>query len=296
MILKPTPPHSEWGFLLTNFSVAGYNRYKQQTLPLNDFAFLGHFQSKLDLLKNKIIKENWDYPNFGIIEEAGNGSDMENPILYNYIHHTFIRILQERKIYFRHGEFACFNTGLFTKSLQDIYMYFAPNYVEKRNKEWYLVGFFTGVALFKKTGHSNWPPRANYFKTPTKLTYDVRLPLEVLRKSMGHIIEENFDRLPKEIQQLNKVGIKSKFEQAIKNAEILVKRDYRIALPQFYRMQFQLLLPICLRNPTKADLALSVFKHINVYEGTTCLPLDWAAQNTRLIAPIDGTWLNRSIY
>jgi hypothetical protein len=55
----------------------------------------------------------------------------------------------------------------------------------------------------------------------------------------------------------------------------------------------QLLLPICLENPARADLALVVAKNEagNAYRGSTVLTLDMAYNNARLLARPDTEWL-----
>lgn len=55
--------------------------------------------------------------------------------------------------------------------------------------------------------------------------------------------------------------------------------------------QIQLLLPLCLTSKTDADLALVVERGNNVYRASTCLTLDMAINNARLIAKPDDEWL-----
>jgi hypothetical protein len=68
--------------------------------------------------------------------------------------------------------------------------------------------------------------------------------------------------------------------------------NYKIAVPQYYNGKIQLLLPLCLENPDVPDLALVVSKQgENVYQGHTCLTLEMAYNNARLIAKPDSNWL-----
>ena len=53
----------------------------------------------------------------------------------------------------------------------------------------------------------------------------------------------------------------------------------------------QLLLPLCLNQPDRADLALVVDKVGNSYRGNTVLTLDMAYRNARLITRPDSDWL-----
>lgn len=78
---------------------------------------------------------------------------------------------------------------------------------------------------------------------------------------------------------------------AIDNAKERVRRSYKTAIPHFYIEQVQLLFPLCLSNPQRADLALVVEKHSTFYRATTCLTLDMAYNDARLIATPDRDWL-----
>ncbi|QDP95392.1 DUF3825 domain-containing protein [Microlunatus elymi] len=89
--------------------------------------------------------------------------------------------------------------------------------------------------------------------------------------------------------------------QAIQAAEVntrsRVYRNYKAAIPQWYRdshsdhASVQLLLPLCLRQPDKADLALVVDRVGDSYRGNTVLTLDMAYRNARLLARPDSDWL-----
>jgi hypothetical protein len=70
-----------------------------------------------------------------------------------------------------------------------------------------------------------------------------------------------------------------------------VRRNYKTAVPQHYDGTIQLLLPLCLTNPSKADLALVVERFPEFYRAATCLPLDWAYNNARQLARPDRDWL-----
>jgi hypothetical protein len=78
---------------------------------------------------------------------------------------------------------------------------------------------------------------------------------------------------------------------AIDNAKERVRRSYKAAIPQYYKSQVQLLLPLCLSNAQVADLALVVERHSTFYRASTCLSLDMAYNNARQIARPDRDWL-----
>ena len=68
--------------------------------------------------------------------------------------------------------------------------------------------------------------------------------------------------------------------------------NYKLAVPQNYDGKIQLLLPLFFENDDKPDLALAVTKKNGYYQGHTCLTLDMAYNNARLIAKPESTWLN----
>ncbi len=78
---------------------------------------------------------------------------------------------------------------------------------------------------------------------------------------------------------------------AIDNARDRVRRSYKTAIPQYYKGQVQLLLPLCFKDPQKADLALVVERHQTFYRAATCLTLDMAYNNARQLARPDRDWL-----
>ena len=91
---------------------------------------------------------------------------------------------------------------------------------------------------------------------------------------------------------MGKYQLRIFLDGAIRSAQERVRRNYKAAIPQYYRGRLQLLLPICLSNPRQADLALVVERHgSSFYRSATCLTLDQAFNNARLIAKPDQDWL-----
>lgn len=262
----------------------------RQKPPLMDFAYLGNIKDTLTTLKEMAVHESWDY---SVVDER-----KPLPILNNYLNHTFSRIKEEGKLA-TSGDFKCFNTGLVTENQQEIFMSFKSK--EDRTS---FEGFYTesDSKLFK---FSPLPDRASYFDDPAELIFDLRLDLRI---NINHIIDDpnNFKRFPDDIRRLPKHQLLNTFSGAIEHAKKRVKRNYKTAIPQYYRNtyipdapQLQLLLPLCLSEPSKADLALAVYRVKNIeggvlsefYSGKTCLTLDWAVNNARLIAKPDEEWL-----
>ena len=218
-------------------------------------------------LSKKATQEKWSnetYPN--------------NGILTNYLTHTYKRLRTEKHI-FRNNEYALFNTGLSTKFYEPIFAYSDTEYN---------VSFLTGHELNQR-GISERPPKANYFEDPSLLLFDWHYPIDI---NFKHILEDenNQKRLPKGfLEKENKICI---LTGAIELMKRRVSANYKLAIPQYYEDKIQLLLPLCLDTDNGIpDLALAVTKFNNCYQGFTCLTLDMAYNNARLIAKPESAWL-----
>ena len=104
-------------------------------------------------------------------------------------------------------------------------------------------------------------------------------------------IEDNIDRFPFAFQKMDRYQLSVLLEGTINDAKRRIRRNYKTAVPQYYKGKLQLLLPLCLTSKASADLALVVEKENNIYRASTCLTLDMAINNARLIAKPDDEWL-----
>lgn len=132
------------------------------------------------------------------------------------------------------------------------------------------------------------PENANYFNNSSDLIYDTNLEL---RLNINHIIDDNLPRFPMSLQQMDKYQLGVLLQGTIDDAKKRIKRNYKTAVPQYYGGRLQLLLPLCLTSKANADLALVIEKENGVYRASTCLTLDMAINNARLIAKPDDEWL-----
>jgi uncharacterized protein YlzI (FlbEa/FlbD family) len=135
---------------------------------------------------------------------------------------------------------------------------------------------------------SSIPEMAQYFDDPSVLVFDAR---KELRVNDEHIIADNISRFPDSIKTMNSFGLHNLVKDSVDSAIERAKRNYKIANPQYYQGSIQLLLPISLLDPKKADLALVVEKFTDFYRGSTCLTLDMAYNNARQLARPDRDWL-----
>ncbi|MBQ9594568.1 MAG: DUF3825 domain-containing protein [Synergistaceae bacterium] len=244
-------------------------------MRLFEFAFCSNYDKKIQWLSG-LCPEKWSF-----------GSSSDNIILKNYVDHTFSKLYEENKV-LEKDEYAVFNTGLYSEYYETVYAYFKQNNNANKQK-WFLDGFYTEYQL-ASLGVSDKPYRANYFMNPADLVFDTNCEIV---PQYQHIFgdPENFLRLPDSIR--NNPNKRMLFDGAIAHAKRMIDANYKNAVPQYYKGKIQLLIPICLINQQTPDLALVVSKNDlgNQYLGHTCLTLDMAYNNARLIAKPDSFWL-----
>lgn len=232
-------------------------------------------------------KETWDYTRTPQHETV--------PILRSYIRYTYRR-LKEMDNAIRvstSGRRAAFNTGLVTPNQEEIFGVLATHPTGYR-QPWLLAGFkkASDRDVVEHFGGAL-PPLADYFDDPSVLLYDRRCPLII---NIDHVLE-NIGRFPPAFQQ-NEHLLRQAMAGARADVEKRVYRNYKAAIPQYYRDKgrggtVQLLLPMCLTNPSQADVALTVAKNREgtAYLGSTVLSLDMAYNNARLLSRPDTEWL-----
>lgn len=228
------------------------------------------------------FKVNWNnyteqLSKLAATEPWSNGTYPNNGILANYLIHTFEKLKSENNI-ITTNEYGLFNTGLFTS-------YYEPIYAYQKGTE--SVKFLTSYEL-GSLGIENFPGRANYFEKPELLLFDWHYQINVYYK---HILDnpDNRERIPDDI--LKRKDIINTLNGSIDTMKKRVSANYKLAVPQYFNGQIQLLLPLCLQTDDTPDLALVVTKTGNYYQGHTCITLDMAYNNARLIAKPESTWL-----
>lgn len=260
---------------------------------LYKFAFLPDWPTCLSDLEIKAIKENWKFTVPDISKK-----NQENPILQNYIEHTFARLATLYKdcdertckkwISIIDNKKACINTGLYTPEYNEIFMCFTKHKIPDR-QDWVLDSFVeeSDPKLFD---FPSLPKRAKYITNIEDLIFDTSLELRV---SAAHILrdEENLKRIPEEIK--TKPNLLLLFNGAIEISKKRINLNYKTAVPQFFEGKIQLLIPICLQDISKTDLVLVVSRINDVYIGHTCLTLDMAYNNARLLTKPEAEWLAR---
>lgn len=253
-----------------------------QSFPdeFSEFAFMPQFDQRIAELSQLAEPEDWNYKN--------SQSARSNPVLSNYIKYTYKRLSEEQKISLSSdASYSTFNTGLVTTSQEPIYALFSINKLTNRDEDWH----FSSWCRKGQPELSRFPflpDMAHYFDDPASLVFDTR---KEFRPNIEHIVVDNLSRFPAPFNSMDNYMLQTFLKGAIDNARERVRRNYKTAIPQYYKGRIQLLLPLCIRKPDSADLALVVEDHESFYRASTCLTLDMAYNNARQLARPDRDWL-----
>lgn len=247
---------------------------------LYDLVFIPHMDDRLDELAELAEPEEWTYRH--------TKTDHHKPILFNYLRYTYRRLAEEDKIVVADdGTAIAFNTGLVTPSQEPIFCYCTQNRLSDQEQPWHFHAW-RRKGEYDLTRFSSLPEMAHYFDDPSLLVLDTRRELRV---NVEHIISDNRERFPAPYGDMPDYQLQTFLKGAIDNAMQRVRRNYKTAIPQYYRGRIQLLLPLCLSQPDVADLALVIERHDAFYRVSTCLTLDMAYNNARQLARPDRDWL-----
>ena len=219
-----------------------------------EFALVPKFDEQIEYLAGLAEKEDWDYQNTPCGEPR--------PILRNYLTYTYKRIAQEKKIAVAQDEKnAAWNTGLVTAYQEPIYILFEENKFTQRKTYWHFWKF-ARKGQWELNRFPALPEMAHYYEDPALLVYDTR---KELRPNIEHIIADNRERFPEPLKKMSDFALQNILKGAIDAVVERVKRNYKTAVPQYYCGMIQLLLPLCLTDPSKADLALVVERFPEFY-------------------------------
>ena len=185
-------------------------------MKLFDYTWFSDFHGSIEELKSIAMKEDWDYKKNPI---------GKNPILENYIKHTFVKLYEEKKVLEQNG-YSVFNTGLVTDYQEEIFAFSQYNKRQSSIK-WFFIGWrkSSDRDLMKFT---KLPENANYFDNSSDLIYDTKLNL---RPNINHIIDDNITRFPTALQTMDKyqlgVLLEGTINDAIKELGEIIKQPYR---------------------------------------------------------------------
>ena len=273
-------------------------RPAKQVIPsreLEQFGWLGPWEQFLQALADLALPESWDFE----LAEGEEPAQHKNAILKSYICTTFYRLKLEDKVCTDDaGTFAAFNTGLVTRTYDDIYACFEPQ--SPATPPWKFAGFCTsgsrGLGKRLVSSFNPLPEPPSYFERKEDLLFDLEKKLII---DFEHVLIDNVSRLPrafleeelrgnqealdllaqaqtpdpaektrayKELGELieDDARLFRRLRRCIEDAvDVACKRvrwNFKTAIPCYYPRAnaMSLLLPLCLLNDGEADLALVV--------------------------------------
>lgn len=250
------------------------------------FAVFPNYDQSITFLADTLAdKEDWDF---------SDTITKSNGILKNYLEFTFRKLLKEKKVHFTFdNKFACFNTGLVTENLEDIFAFFE----EYKNPRPGFITPFCFKAFLKKSDNNvlrhfshSIPDVADFFDKPELLIFNPKCDLI---PDLDHIIKDNLLRFPAHLQKADDAELRRQLVGAMDEVKKKVRTNYKIAVPQYYDNRIQLLLPMCLTSGSpNPDLALVIHKlNDTTYTARTCLTLKMAYNNARIIVKPQSSWL-----
>ena len=244
------------------------------TTSLYDYIYWKDYNKQINALA-ALTGEQWNF-----------SSRTDNSILKNYMQQTFRKLIEDKSI-IQTPDYTLFNTGLFTPLYEQIYVYAEKSTLHF--SEWIFTGFYTEYEL-GNIGIHDLPPRANYFSDPSLLLFD---PTYTIHVQYSHILQDETNK--RRIEEIvgNTTNTISLLRGEIEMMKLKVSENYKLAVPQYFNGKIQLLLPLCLKDGITPDMALVVSKNEtgHFYQGHTCLTIEMAYNNARLISKPYMNWL-----
>lgn len=262
---------------------------------LFEFAYVPNWLDHLDSLVEMAMPESWRFTHPLLPSK-----NTDTPILERYIKYVFRKQIIDfnnfnyesdpeyaDRLFYVRNEKACFNTGLYTKNYKSIFGCFTRNKRQDAMQDWFFRGFFDDVAPDMKYVQPL-PDKPGFLLPLIGMTY---FPAWDIRVNVNHILcdPDNFARLPVEVQRAKNLSLL--LETAVELARRKASFEPGIVVPQGYQGKVQFLLPLCLLDTEHIDLAMTLTPMDGYYLGHTCLTLEMAYLNARLIGRPVAPWL-----
>lgn len=252
-----------------------------QEIYLNKFAFCGtkeDYKKTLQKLSELAETEIWSF------------DDEPNTILAKYINGTFKQCYkQEKLLYTEDKQYCAFNTGLLTSNGNDIVCVFMKN-TRTDAQPWTLRYFADKAERRYMDLFNDVPSLATYTDNYEEFYFNPNYEIVI---SADHILDDNWDRL-QTVVPLSKTIVKSLMIGVVEETKRKIKRNLRLAVPQFYNNEIMYLLPI--RIPIEDDkyvtMALAVeLTQQNQYRANTVFTKEMAYEKARLLMKPESNWL-----
>ncbi|MDL2205379.1 DUF3825 domain-containing protein [Eubacteriales bacterium OttesenSCG-928-N13] len=263
---------------------------------LFQFAYVPGWFEHLDMLAEMALPEPWRYRN-----DLSGRKNTRTPILEKYINYVFKSQAYEHRnavstgdaddFFLLRNEYAVFNTGLLSRYLKPIYAYFEKNKREGYMHDWCFRGFVDDASTQLKYIHPL-PHKPFSGLQHGVISFIANWPLRV---NVKHILSDpdNLERIPHRFREFGNLSL-------LLETSVEMMRRYAMVMPslivaQVYQGQIQYLMPLCLSNPDEPDLAMTVTPLDGYYLCSTCLTLEMAYSNARLLAKPTAPWLTELV-
>lgn len=257
---------------------------------LFEFAYVPDWYGQLDELAEMALPEPWRFR-----KPAVETRNTDTPILERYINIIFRKQSIDyntnpdtaARFFHIENECACFHTGLYNHRCKAIYGCFERNKKLDTTFKWYFRGFCDEVSPRLKYIEPL-PERPSYPTIQNGINFN---PEWFIRVNVEHILgdSENLERIPTKIRKAKNLPLL--LETAVELARRKAVIEPGLVVPQGYQNKLQYLLPICLTNMEKPDLAMTLTVMDGYYLGNTCLTLEMAYLNARVIARPVAPWM-----
>lgn len=248
---------------------------------LYQYAFCGDDDFFMNLLKELALmceKETWHSNNKEYLD-----------ILKFYILNVFEKAYENNEI-IEENECAIFNTGLLTPNQEEIYGFFILNFKDEAQK-WYFKGFYSESDRTILHNFTNKPPLISFISSKEDYYFDTDKNIFL---NIDHILDDNWERFDTNIKRQGKFIVQSLIYNAFNHTLIKLKRNNRIAIPQYYNKNIMYLLPIefSISPDNKIIMALAVEKlPTGHYRGNTILTPQMCYARARLVMKLENCWL-----
>lgn len=249
---------------------------------LRKFAFCGnaeHFQNHLIDLASLAQDEEWTHR-----------EDEPYHILKYYLYDTFDKLLADNKILFNEKETnACFNTGLLTNNSEEIVAYFTLNN-RPESQKWYLKGFYKTSSREFMDNFNEIPKLVKYHQNYSDYYFNPEFRVTV---NFEHILDENFDRIEKELGISSKGLLLTIFKGSWALTEPKISRNLRLVIPQYYKNKISYLIPIVFNLDNKVvTMALAAERVDNdQYRANTIFTIEMAYAQARILMKPEAEWI-----
>lgn len=265
------------------------NTVDEKEYPKNklfSYAFCGSeltFTQKLKSLSEIAEPEIWDFKDSPEYKELS--------VLRKYIFGTFQRCYDQNLILkSEDDQYSCFNTGLLTQNGNDILGLFGENSNKNASQKWYLVGFFDKCEREIMNNFSEIPNLPTYTDNYEDYYFNPNYNIII---NVDHILDDNWSRIENELG-LSKTIVRALLIGVIEETKLRLKRNSRLAVPQFFNNKIMYLIPIKFPiNENKyVTMALAVEKtNTNQYRANTIFTKDMAYEKARLLMKPESNWL-----